>query len=279
MPAPVKPVAPPQALRSNPDTFSANAELSIQYQWTALPNWIEASAEYMEEQAAIATAAALTGDVGPDISKALNYLRLNSGGTGLEYRTPAQTFGDLGDAASSRFDLRAISEPFVLWTHLAGCPIPDNSGTAKFIELTAGLTGAGQYNEGLLGSESVTGSFPLVEATAEIVVGPMAGQTVPLINTEEAVLRAGGTIGALEFDQMQRMTGLIRVRASRSGGSASGAFTTGTPWGSEGTTTASSAQERFDFDTANSPNARASATTDGETRAKSRRVRAYMRIV
>ena len=86
MPAPTRPVAPPQALRSNPDTFSVNAELSIQYQWGALPAWIEAMGDFVQDQADAATAAVLTGDVAPDISKAGNFLRVNAAGTGLEYQ-------------------------------------------------------------------------------------------------------------------------------------------------------------------------------------------------
>ena len=98
MSAPVRPVAPPQALRSNPDTFSINAELSIQYQWTALPTWIEAMGGYIQQQADAATAAALTGDVAPDISKALNYLRLNAAGDGLEYRTASEVAADINSS-------------------------------------------------------------------------------------------------------------------------------------------------------------------------------------
>lgn len=206
MPAPVRPVAPPQALRSNPDTFSNNAELAIQYQWTALPNWIEESAQFIEEQADAATAAALTGDVAPDISKALNYLRLNAAGEALEYRTPAQVLLDTGvnmaaGEINDRFALKAIGEPFAIWDHITGCPVPINSGAQKFIRLTAGLTGSGGYNEGLLGSESVSGSSPLILATATILAGPMTGQTVRLINTEGRFLRAGVTSGVIQDSQ------------------------------------------------------------------------------
>lgn len=95
MPAPSRPAAPPQALRSNPDTFSLNAELSIQYQWGALPTWIEAMGTFIQEQADAATAAALTGDVAPNLGVALNLLRVNAAGSGLEYRTPAQVRSDI----------------------------------------------------------------------------------------------------------------------------------------------------------------------------------------
>lgn len=96
MPAPTRPIAPPQALRSNPDTFSANAEASIQYQWSALPTWIESMGDYTEQKAAEASGAALTGDITPVPAFAFNYLRLNADGTSLEYRTPEQTISDAG---------------------------------------------------------------------------------------------------------------------------------------------------------------------------------------
>ena len=96
-----------------------------------------------------------------------------------------------------------VGMPFPLWDNLTGVSAPDNSGTAKFIRLTAGLTGTGDYNEGLLTSESVSGSAPLVTATAQIVGGDLDGETVHLINTEESFLRARTTSGVLQQDQMQ----------------------------------------------------------------------------
>jgi len=110
MPPPVRPVAPPQALRTNPDTFSTNAELAIQYQWDEFPDWIEAVAEYTEDQADAATAAALTGDAVPSPAQALNYLRLNAAGTGLEYRTPAQVLTDQGVTATGSALFAAADE-------------------------------------------------------------------------------------------------------------------------------------------------------------------------
>jgi len=98
---------------------------------------------------------------------------------------------------------RMIGEPFALFDNITGVSAPDNSGTRKFIKLTAGLTGSGAYNEGLLTNESVTGTAPLVEATAEIATGPLAGQTVHLMNSEGSFLRAGTNAGVLQQDQIQ----------------------------------------------------------------------------
>lgn len=121
----------------------------------------------------------------------------------------------LGDAAAARTNLGitaavadinagvSIGVPFPVWDHITGVAAPSNAGAAKFIRLTAGLTGAGAYNEGLLSSESVSGSAPTITATAVIAVGPASGQTVPLINTEQAFVRPGTTSGVLQNHQLQ----------------------------------------------------------------------------
>src|SRR5690606_15300727 len=85
---------------------------------------------------------------------------------------------------------RPLCEPFPLWDHIPGCPIPPTgSPDFRFIKLTAG----GAYNAGVLTNESVTGTEPLVIATAEISLAgsPVNGATVHLINTERRALRAG----------------------------------------------------------------------------------------
>ena len=171
---------------------------------------------------------------------------------------------------------KMLGEPFFLFDNIAGVSAPDNSGAAKYIRLTAGQSGAGGYNEGLLTNESVSGSAPLVEATAEIATGPLAGQIVPLINTEEAFLRARETSGVLQMDQMQRITGsLAEYNAATE--AHTGAFTRGAVTSSS---RADGGSGRYEvaFNSANSPNARVSATTDGETRSKNRSATAYMRI-
>lgn len=98
-----------------------------------------------------------------------------------------------------------IGEPIAIWDHLSGADIPPtDSPNFRFIKLTSGLTGSGQYNEGVLTSESVTGSAPLVIATAVIddAASPMDGQSVSLINTERRFIRAGSS-GAVEQDAIQ----------------------------------------------------------------------------
>ncbi|GGA47256.1 hypothetical protein [Pelagibacterium lentulum] len=91
-------------------------------------------------------------------------------------------------------------------------PADPGDGLGVWIELTAGLTGSGQFNEGKLTSESVTGSAPLVNATAVVAWGgsPMNGQTIRLLNTEERYLMPrSASIGNVANDQVQQMTGTL----------------------------------------------------------------------
>lgn len=70
---------------------------------------------------------------------------------------------------------------------------PTDDPTFRYIILTAGLDGAGQYNEGVLTDETVTGSDPTITATAVVSLAgsPMDGQTIDLLNTSRAFLRPG----------------------------------------------------------------------------------------
>lgn len=76
--------------------------------------------------------------------------------------------------------------------NIAGVSVPPKGW---YIKLTAGEDGAGEYNEGLLTGESVSGSSPTITATAQIShsISPINGKTVHLINTEERFLRAGNS--------------------------------------------------------------------------------------
>lgn len=75
-------------------------------------------------------------------------------------------------------------------TDLTGAEEPPKT---HFIRLAAGLTGVGGYNEGKLITESVSGSAPLIDATAVIddAGSPMNGQTVELVETSRHFFRPG----------------------------------------------------------------------------------------
>ena len=209
-------------------------------------------------------------DVGTTIGDVVQLEDIGGGVAGL----PAVDGSQLTGVASSDSGT-PIGGYVTVQTDLTGAEEPDPD---THIKLEAGLTGAGEYNEGKLGSESVTGSAPLVVATAQITdaESPLNGQTVHLLETERRFLRAGNA-GTVENDQMQRITGSVNSlnppfrEATYSGvfleGQTGNRFDGSGPGGST-----------FDFDSSGSPDARTSATTDGETRAKNIGVSAYMRI-
>src|SRR5690606_24463705 len=96
---------------------------------------------------------------------------------------------------SAYWETKAIGELVALQDDLTGVSAPPTDNPAyRYIRLTAG----DDYNDGVLISESVSGSAPLVTATAVIDLdsSPMDGETVHLINTERRFLRAGsaGTV-------------------------------------------------------------------------------------
>ncbi|PKR55396.1 hypothetical protein [Thalassospira marina] len=178
------------------------------------------------------------------------------------------------DANANAFVAMPIGMPFPLFDHLTGVSAPSNAGTAKFIKLTAGLTGSGQYNEGLLTNESTSGTAPLVVATAEIATGPLSGKTINLINTENRYVKPGTSSGDVANDQMQQITGAITLRAGQEGVTPTGVFSESTAAAQQSTTTGASGTA-VDFDSANSPDARTGTYTD----VKHVQATYYMRIV
>ena len=102
-----------------------------------------------------------------------------------------------------------IGVPIPVWDHLTIDKPPNSGNGAIYIKLTAGQSGSGGFNHGLLRNETVSGSAPLVTATAVINLSdsPIYNQTVHLINTEEAFIRARTTSGVLQNDQIQQLTG------------------------------------------------------------------------
>lgn len=165
-----------------------------------------------------------------------------------------------------------IGQPFPLWDHIDGVEPPSNSGYMRFVRLTAGDS----YNSGLLISESVTGAAPLVEAYAEIAVGPLQGEVVPLINTMQAFIRARAVSGELQFDQMQRITGAFPGGRATVGYPLDGAFSSLPNY--QLRLAGNNPALYVGFDSGNSPNARVSSTTSGETAPKSVSANYYMRI-
>lgn len=176
---------------------------------------------------------------------------------------------------------KAIGEVFYLRDDLAATvKPPTDNAHFRFVKLTA----ADAYNAGVLTGESVTGSAPLVIATAVIslVGSALNGMTVNLINTERRVVRAGES-GTIEQDALQNITGTFGSIGSLVGSSypigvqeAGGAFVKNdtSSWAHQsGGMTANNGATTVTFD------ASFVARTAIETRAKSIGATAYMRIL
>lgn len=93
---------------------------------------------------------------------------------------------------------------------VTGFVAPPKDKAYRYILLSAGQTGAGAYNQGVLTSESVSGSSPNVSATATISLAgsPFNGQGVRLINTERRFLRPGSPGGLENSDNLSHGHGV-----------------------------------------------------------------------
>lgn len=121
-----------------------------------------------------------------------------------------------------RWQMIPIGAEFPIDSTTAGVDIPPTDNpNYRYIKLTA----SDSYNDGVLTSESVSGSAPLVQATAVIndAASPMDGETVRLINTERRFLRPGSS-GEVEADAMQNITGTVGQFYGGGNGSPAGAF-------------------------------------------------------
>jgi hypothetical protein len=195
--------------------------------------------------------------------------------TGAQSLTAAQRAVALGNLGLDEWALWPIGVPIPIFDHMVGVVAPPkNNASYRYVLLTAAQTGVGAYNAGILTGETITGSAPLVDATAVINLAgsPINGQTIRLINTERRFLRAGNA-GTVETDALQNITGGIAGANYQITGVGSGAFTTLVPT----TQTAypqynGSGSSGFSFD------ASRVARTATETRSKNLGVTYYMRI-
>lgn len=185
-----------------------------------------------------------------------------------------------------KWSLRGIGEWYFADTSRAGVEIPPQSNAlSTWIELTAGLTGVGAFNNGKLTSESVSGSTPLVIATAVISLAgsPMNGQTVDLLNTESRIIRPSTSPGTKQNDALQEVTGYFELRKMSDGTAmyvgTNGAFSNNPSAGGAAPRNgaapgAALSSDAINFALSGGPGAR----TAVETRMKNLGVKAYMRI-
>lgn len=161
-----------------------------------------------------------------------------------------------------------------------GMALPDNSSDQKFVVLSEGMAGPGQYNEGLVSNEVsqiviAANGHDYLAKTGELQVGPFAGRTIRYINSEGSPIFPGETSGQVVADQTQRITGTFDVDSRTNNNTMvrndSGGFSIVRPGGYyDGARGAGNAGRlsRVQFDSLNSPGARTSETTYGTTEVK-----------
>jgi len=185
-------------------------------------------------------------------------------------------------SASSIWSSQPIGVPIpVASNHFASLSAalpPTDNPAFRYVLLTAGEADSGEYNEGILTSESVSGSAPLVQATGVVSLSGslLNGKTIRLINTERRFLRAG-SVGTVENDQMQKITGSVGFNRTAVANVDGAIIVGGTP-GSSAAASGALATGSFAIDSSASPSARASSTTDGETRSKNIGMTYIMRL-
>ncbi|MBY5727777.1 hypothetical protein HFO31_30460 [Rhizobium leguminosarum] len=238
--------------------YTATATVTLTAAATLAANW---------HYTIIADGAVVTID--PNAAELINgagTLILQDGQTAFVF-CDGSAFYAVTTVSNQKWRSRFLGEIVYANTAIAGAEIPPPSVTdTVWIELTSGLTGVGQFNNAKLTSESISGSGPLVSATATIsyAASPMNGQTIRLLNTEGRILRPSISTGTIQNDALQghRHDLSATIYTALSGGTGTGAggsnpLTIGDPVtdGTNGT-----------------------PRTANETRMKNLGVKAYMRI-
>jgi hypothetical protein len=172
---------------------------------------------------------------------------------------------DYGDALSSvsQWIGTPIGSAIAIPTNLAGVLAPPTNKSAfRYILLSAGESGGGEYNETILTGETVSGSAPLLIATAVINLAssPINGLTVNLINSEGRYIKPGTSSGTVANDQMQQITGSLPGGRAVNG-VFSGAFSDAGNYAA-GSAGGSNTGYVVEMDSSNSPSARTATSTD-----------------
>ena len=94
---PTPPTAPEAPLRSDP-AFSTKAQTFLTWLAGGFNTYVGDAVDFVDERADEALAAATTFGFPSIAGKGLNFTRVNSGATALEFRTPVQLRSDLGFA-------------------------------------------------------------------------------------------------------------------------------------------------------------------------------------
>jgi hypothetical protein len=141
MTKPTKPTVPPAPSRANPGpVFSQTADTFAAFQ-APFADYLDALAEFVDERADEALAAALAGDLPPLTGQGGSFARAKPDDTALEFRTPAQVRSDLsinGIGSETRptiTNLNAVTvgDVYEYDLNATGNPVPGRYGTMLHI--------------------------------------------------------------------------------------------------------------------------------------------------
>jgi hypothetical protein len=149
-------------------------------------------------------------------SQNANGFKITNLGTGSN-PGDAVTYAQLLELVADPWALQPIGA-FVAYDSGETLTPPPKNKAYRYVLLTAAQTGVGAYNEGILTSETVTGTDPTISATAvvSLVGSPFNGKTIRLINTERRFLRPG-VAGTLEDSQNSAHTHPFSATTSTNG--------------------------------------------------------------
>lgn len=220
MAKPTKPTPPAQALRSEPATFRARAEAAITYQWDEFPTYIDSVADFVNERADEALAAALGGDLPALTGKAGQYIRVNSSETAAEFTNEGAftTLAASGAATLASTLKIGTTNPVAAakQTILTGGTV---GGTADAVTLTTGLSlpalVTGMSARAMLTSTNTTAMTLNVDGTGAVAIKTVTGADTP----------AGYIRTDVPTDLYYNGTNWIADRVVESGSNADGEWT------------------------------------------------------
>ncbi len=151
--------------------------------------------------------------------------------------SPFKPMGTVTDAQLAAL-AAIVADPWE--TQPVGVPVPQwfglpNTGYIakdnpryRYIILSGGAAGAGGFNEGIITSEVVTGTWPNIDAygTINFPSSPFHGSVVPLINTSRMFLRPGSG-GTQQYFAMQAHSHGVNDPGHVHGGVQNGQSSTG----------------------------------------------------
>lgn len=137
--------------------------------------------------------APLTGSMNANGFKITNLPDASNPGDAVSLSFLTSFVSSINEKIADPWWQKPIGEPFPLVWGVNEVPRPPRDKQYKYVLLSAGQSGSGQYNEGILTSETVTGTSPNISATAVVNLSGSVfnGKTIRLINTERRFFRPG----------------------------------------------------------------------------------------